>query len=67
MPFKVTHRAHPVGETTAGTYSETRHSSFEGVGIAPDGPVETTPEDLQAGRDVVLAKAMELAKEAPRP
>src|SRR5262249_61896417 len=31
MPFKVTHRAQLVGETTAGTYSETRFSSFENV------------------------------------
>jgi len=82
MPFKVTHRAQLMGETTAGTYSETRFSSFEngmmlnvsairhvfpdgsrfeGVGIAPDVPVETTPEDLKAGRDAVLDKAIELA------
>ena len=88
MPFKVTHRAQIVGETTAGTYSETRHSSFEngmmlnvsavrhvfpdgsrfeGVGIAPDVAVETTPEDLRAGRDAVLAKAIELARGKSRP
>jgi len=72
-----------VGETTAGTYSLTRHvdydngmmlniaavhhtfpdgSQFEGVGIVPDVAVETTPEDLRAGRDPVLAKALEIAK-----
>jgi len=88
MPFKVTHRAQLVGETTAGTYSETRHSTFEngmmlnvsavrhvfpdgsrfeGVGIAPDVPVETTPEDLRAGRDCVLLKAIELAGAKPLP
>src|SRR5262249_38100509 len=88
MPFKVTHRAQLVGETTAGTYSETRHSTFEngmvlnvsairhvfpdgsrfeGVGIAPDVTVETTPEDLRAGRDAVLAKAIALARGKSRP
>ena len=88
MPFKVTRRAQLVGETTAGTYSETRFSSaengmllnvsairhvfpdgsrFEGVGIAPDVPVETTPEDLKARRDPVLARAIELAANRSRP
>jgi len=36
-------------------------SRFEGVGIRPDVAVATTPEDLQAGRDPVLKKAMEMA------
>jgi carboxyl-terminal processing protease len=88
MPFKAIHRAQLLGETTAGTYSETRHSTFEngmvlnvsairhvfpdgsrfeGVGIAPDVPVETTPEDLKAGRDAVLNKAIELAAARPPP
>jgi len=88
MPFKVTRRAQLVGETTAGTYSETSHSAFEngmllnvsavrhvfpdgsrfeGVGIAADVPVETTPEDLKAGRDAVLAKAIDLAAAKPPP
>ena len=88
MPFKVTRRGQLVGETTAGTYSETRFSSFEngmllnvsavrhvfpdgsrfeGVGIAPDVPVETTPEDLKARRDPVLARAIELAANRSRP
>ena len=82
MPFKYSQRATLVGETTAGTFSFTRHvdfengmtlnisavrhtfpdgSKFEGVGIAPDVPVETEPEDLRAGRDPVLKKAFELA------
>ena len=34
---------------------------FEGVGIAPDVPVEITPDDLRSGRDVVLKRALELA------
>lgn len=82
MPFKYAKRATLVGETTAGTYSMTRHvdfdngiilnisavhhtfpdgSRFEGVGIAPDVPVEVTPEDLRTGRDPVLKKALEIA------
>jgi len=83
MPFKFAKRATLVGETTAGTYSMTRHldlengmmlnisavrhtfpdgSQFEGVGIAPDVPVENSAEDLRAGRDVVLKKALEIAE-----
>ena len=83
MPFKFAKRATLVGETTAGTYSMTRHidfdngmilniaavhhtfpngSQFEGVGITPDIPVEITPEDLRAGRDRVLERAIELAR-----
>jgi carboxyl-terminal processing protease len=83
MPFKDTHRARLVGETTAGTFSFTnftqfdngmmlnvasvRHtfpdgSRFEGVGIAPDVEIENTAQDLKAGRDVVLDKAVEIAK-----
>jgi carboxyl-terminal processing protease len=82
MPFKYSKRATLVGETTAGSYSMTRHvdfengmilniaavhhifpdgSQFEGVGIAPDVQVEVTPEDLRAGRDPVLKKALEIA------
>jgi carboxyl-terminal processing protease len=36
-------------------------STFEGVGIAPDVPVDTTPDDLKAGYDPVLQKAVALA------
>jgi carboxyl-terminal processing protease len=83
MPFKFAKRATLVGETTAGTYSMTRHldmengmmlnisavrhtfpdgSQFEGVGIAPDIAVENSAEDLWAGRDVVLKRALEIAE-----
>jgi carboxyl-terminal processing protease len=83
MPFKVTHRAQLIGETTAGTLSSTHRtnfengmmlnvsgiryifpdgSPFEGVGIAPDIAVPTTPEDLMAGRDSVFEKALQLAR-----
>ena len=83
MPFKFAKRATLVGETTAGTYSMTRHldlpngmmlnisavrhsfpdgSQFEGVGIAPDVALENTAEDLRAGRDKVLARALEMAQ-----
>lgn len=82
MPFKYSKRATLVGETTAGSYSMTRHidfdngmilniaavhhtfpdgSQFKGVGIAPDLQIAVTPEDLRAGRDVVLKKALEIA------
>jgi carboxyl-terminal processing protease len=37
-------------------------SQFEGVGITPDVPVENSAEDLRAGRDVVLKKAVEIAQ-----
>jgi carboxyl-terminal processing protease len=37
-------------------------SQFEGVGIAPDVAVETTADDLRAGRDPVLKKAVEIAQ-----
>ena len=37
-------------------------SQFEGVGITPDVPVEVTAEDLRAGRDPVLKKALEIAQ-----
>ena len=37
-------------------------SQFEGVGISPDIPVEVTPDDLRAGRDPVLEKALEIAQ-----
>jgi carboxyl-terminal processing protease len=84
MPFKYSKRATLVGETTAGTFSLTRHidyengmilnisaihhtfpdgSQFEGVGIAPDVPVDMTPDDWKAGRDPVLQKALELAQQ----
>jgi carboxyl-terminal processing protease len=83
MPFKYSKRATLVGETTAGSYSMTRHidfdngmilniaavhhtfpdgTQFEGVGITPDVPVEVTPEDLRAGRDLALKKALEIAQ-----
>lgn len=83
MPFKYSRRATLVGETTAGTFSLTRHidyangmilniaavhhvfpdgSQFEGVGITPDVPVDIMPEDLRAGRDPVLRKALEMAQ-----
>jgi len=85
MPFKFAKRATLLGETTAGSYSMTRHldlpngmmlnisavrhtfpdgSQFEGVGITPDIVVENTADDLRAGRDNALTKAMEVA-EAP--
>ena len=38
-------------------------SQFEGVGIAPDVPVDMTPDDLRAGRDVVLKMALKLAQQ----
>jgi carboxyl-terminal processing protease len=38
-------------------------SPFEGVGIAPDVAVDTTPSDLKAGRDPVLQKALEIAQQ----
>lgn len=84
MPFKYSKRATLVGETTAGTYSLTRHvdydngmmlniaavhhtfpdgSQFEGVGIVPDVQVDMTPEDLRAGRDPVLQRAVEIARQ----
>ena len=83
MPFKYSKRATLVGETTAGTFSLTRHvdyengmilnisaihhtfpdgSQFEGIGIAPDVPVDMTPDDWKAGRDPVLQKALDLAQ-----
>ena len=84
MPFKYSKRATLVGETSAGTFSFTRHldfengmilniaavrntfpdgSEFEGVGITPDVQVEITPEDLRAGRDLVLMKALDIARQ----
>ena len=41
-------------------------SSFHGVGILPDFPVEITPEDLASGHDPDLAKAIELLKGRPQ-
>jgi carboxyl-terminal processing protease len=88
MPFKYSKRATLVGETTAGTFSLTRHvdyengmilnisairhtfpdgSTFEGVGITPDVPVDMTPDDLKTGRDPVLQKALDLAQQPERP
>lgn len=84
MPFKYSKRATLVGETTAGTFSLTRHiafdngmilniaaihhtfpdgSQFEGIGIAPDVPVDMTPNDLRSRRDVVLKAALDLAQQ----
>jgi hypothetical protein len=37
-------------------------SPFEGVGVRPDLEVPTTVAALRAGRDEVLAKALELAR-----
>jgi carboxyl-terminal processing protease len=37
-------------------------SQFEGVGIAPDVPVDITPDDLRSGRDAVLKTALDLAQ-----
>ena len=80
MPFKITHRALLLGETTAGTFSSTHFtgfdngmmlnvaairntfpdgSRFEGAGISPDIEINITPEDLKAGRDPVLEKAIQ--------
>jgi carboxyl-terminal processing protease len=36
-------------------------SQFEGVGISPDVEIHPTAQELKQGRDVVLAKALELA------
>jgi carboxyl-terminal processing protease len=36
-------------------------SAFEGVGIAPDVAIERRIADIAAGRDVVMARAQELA------
>jgi carboxyl-terminal processing protease len=84
MPFKYSKRATVVGETTAGTFSLTRHvdfdngmmlniaairhtfpdgSQFEGIGIAPDVPVDVTPDDLRQKNDVVLQRALALAQQ----
>lgn len=41
-------------------------SIFEGVGVAPDIDVQTTIEDLRAGRDPVLAKVYELTRAKQR-
>jgi carboxyl-terminal processing protease len=38
-------------------------SRFEGVGIAPDVEIQPTAQDLKAGRDVVLDKAVEVANQ----
>jgi carboxyl-terminal processing protease len=83
MPFKYSKRATLVGETTAGSFSMTRHvdfdngmilniaavhhtfpdgSQFEGVGIAPDVAIAITPDDLRAGRDPALQKALAMAQ-----
>ena len=36
-------------------------SKFEGVGISPDIEIQTTAQDLKAGKDVVLERALKLA------
>ena len=38
-------------------------SQFEGVGIVPDVQVDMTPEDFRAGRDPVLERAVEIARQ----
>jgi carboxyl-terminal processing protease len=38
-------------------------SQFEGIGITPDDAVDITPEDLRAGRDLVLERAVALAQQ----
>jgi carboxyl-terminal processing protease len=38
-------------------------SRFEGVGIAPDVAVELRPQDLKAGRDIALDRAVEIANQ----
>lgn len=40
-------------------------SPFEGVGVSPDIEVPTTAADLRAGRDPVMAKALELIARLP--
>jgi carboxyl-terminal processing protease len=39
-------------------------SAFEGVGIAPDVPIERRVSDIAAGRDAVMSRALELATTA---
>jgi len=36
-------------------------SKFEGIGVAPDVEIHETVEDLKAGKDVVLERALQLA------
>jgi C-terminal processing protease CtpA/Prc len=38
-------------------------SRFEGIGIAPDVEIETAIEELKAGKDVVLERAIALANQ----
>jgi carboxyl-terminal processing protease len=38
-------------------------SRFEGVGITPDVAIQPTAQDLKAGRDIVLDKAVEIANQ----
>jgi carboxyl-terminal processing protease len=38
-------------------------SRFEGIGIAPDVEVEPQAQDLKAGKDIVLNKALEIANQ----
>jgi len=84
MPFKGLPRATLIGETTAGSYSQTYFltfdngmllntattrevfpggSQFEGVGIAPSMQVTPTPADLKNETDIVLQKALEIARQ----
>ncbi len=43
-----------------------RNNTLNGVGVVPDYEVETTVEDLTAGRDPQLAKAVELLRPAAK-
>jgi carboxyl-terminal processing protease len=38
-------------------------SRFEGIGIAPDVEIQPSAQDLKAGRDIVLDKALEIANQ----
>jgi len=38
-------------------------NAFEGVGIAPDVPIDRRIADIAAGRDVGMARALELAQD----
>ena len=38
-------------------------SRFEGIGIAPDVETQPSAQDLKAGRDIVLERALEIANQ----